>query len=279
VTPEGEPAVSEPRAGIPSRPDLVPPQGLTTRPGPPAPPPTTGPWGARATWGFWEAVLVGLIGFVGGGIVAALAANPFGRTNLSNLQFVAVGLISEAGLFGAVAGWLYVRHRPAIPALRFDPRRPVDAAIGFGMGLGIYLVAVFGVGLVLTEILNRVSNRSVNAPDQLPNGLHGVSLVLTGVLVLVAAPVAEELFFRGFLFRGLRERHGFWFSGVVSAAIFGAVHYQPAPWQDWLLLCTTLAFVGLGLAGVYEWRRNLIANMAAHCAFNVVGFVLVATGH
>jgi len=274
VTAEREPVTP----ALPPRPDLIPPMGAPSA-GPVAAG-GPGPWGPRATWGFWEAVLVGLVGFVGGGLVAAIAVNPFGRSELSNLQFVAVGLISEAGLFGAVAGWLYLRHRSAIPALPLDLHRPVDAAVGFGMGLAIYAVAVFGVGLLVTEILDRVSNRNVTAPDQLPNGLSGLALVLTGVLVLVAAPVAEELYFRGFLFRGLRERHGFWFSGSVSAALFGAVHYQPAPWQDWVLLCTVLAFVGLGLAALYEWRRNLPANMAAHCAFNVVGFlIVVATGH
>jgi uncharacterized protein len=267
-----------PRPDLPYRPDLP--------PEPTARPP--GRWGPpAATWGFWEAVLVGIVGFVAGGIVGALVANPTGREDLTNLQFVAIGLISEAGLFAAVAGWLAIRHRRAsrvswlepprpVDMLRFDPRKPVDAAIGFGCGLALYVVAVVGVGVLVQTILDLLTNRSIKAPDQLPDHLTGLALVLTGVLVLVAAPVAEELFFRGFLFRALRERHGFWFSGLISAALFGAVHFQPAPWQDWVLLVTVLGFVGLGLAAIYEWRRNLIANMAAHCAFNVIGFLFVA---
>jgi membrane protease YdiL (CAAX protease family) len=58
----------------------------------------------------------------------------------------------------------------------------------------------------------------------------------------------------------------------VSSALFGAVHVQDAGWEANLLLTTTLACVGLGLALLYEWRRNLLTNIGAHCAFNVVGF-------
>ncbi len=262
----GEP----PRPDLPFRPDLPPPHGGRARPG------RRGAWGVPATWGFWEAVLVGLVGFVGGAVVGGLVANPTGQGDLTNLQFVGIGLISEAGLFGAVAGWMAIRHRPAVGALRFDPGKRVDAAIGFGSGLVLYVVAVVGVGVLVQQIIDLFTDRSIKAPDQLPEHLTGFALVLTGVLVLVAAPVAEELFFRGFLFRALRERHGFWFSAAISAALFGAVHYQPAPWQDWVLLVTVLVSVGLGLAAIYEWRRNLVANMAAHCAFNVIGFVFVA---
>ena len=36
-----------------------------------------------------------------------------------------------------------------------------------------------------------------------------------------------------------------------------------------------ICFVGFGLAYVYEWRGNLLANIAAHATFNAIGFVLI----
>jgi membrane protease YdiL (CAAX protease family) len=227
------------------------------------------------TWGFWESVVVAVVGFMLGVLLALPVAATATQAELTDLQFAIAGILGELGLFAGAAGWIWIRHRRAIPALAFDVRRPKDAAIGFGTGLGIYLVAVFGIALVLQMLIEAIVGHNVRSPDQIPRTLTGVPLVLTGFLVIVCAPVAEELVFRGMLFRSLRDKHGFWPGAIVSSILFGAVHIQGAPWDGSILLATTLAFVGLGLALVYEWRKNLLANMAAHCAFNVVGFVLL----
>jgi membrane protease YdiL (CAAX protease family) len=227
----------------------------------------------RATWRWYEALLVGFIGFVAGGLVGGILAAPFGS---NQVRLAIVGLTLDAGLFGAVLGWLHVNHRPAIPALRFDPRRPIELLYGVGGGLAIYAIAVLGIGPLVVEALKAVSGRTaVHTPRQIPVHLHGVGLVLTGIFTIVTAPVAEELFFRGFLFRSLRDRHGFAFSAIVSALGFGAVHYRSGPWQDTILLVVLIVFVGFGLAYVYERRGNLLANMAAHATFNAIGFVLI----
>ena len=36
-----------------------------------------------------------------------------------------------------------------------------------------------------------------------------------------------------------------------------------------------MVFTGLGLAWIYERRGTVVASMAAHMAFNVVGLVLI----
>jgi membrane protease YdiL (CAAX protease family) len=254
---------------IPPRPDLT--------PGPPGPDRAhrglSDPSIPRATWKWYEAILVGLIGFVGGGIIGALLAAPFQSHQIQNAL---LGLGTDIGLAGAVALWLYTSHRAAIPALRLDVHRPKELLYGIGGGLAIYAIAVLGIGPLIVEALRAVSGRSsVRTPRQIPAHLHGVGLLLTAVFTLVTAPFAEELFFRGFLFRSLRDRHGFLFSGIVSALAFGAVHYRPSPWQNTILLIVVICFVGFGLAYVYERRGSLLANMAAHATFNAIGFALI----
>lgn len=44
------------------------------------------------------------------------------------------------------------------------------------------------------------------------------------VLIAIAAPLAEELLFRGFLFGGLRERLPRWPAALIAGAIFGSLH-------------------------------------------------------
>ena len=69
-------------------------------------------------------------------------------------------------------------------------------------------------------------------------------LLLGGVVV---APVAEEIFFRGFLFTGLRERYGWKRAGLISAGLFAVLHLQPL---------TTLPIFLLGLIFAYLYHRS-----------------------
>ena len=104
--------------------------------------------------------------------------------------------------------------------------------------------------------------------------------MLATVLVVIVAPICEELFFRGLVYKGLRRRFRFAGAAGVSGLIFGLAHLQealPGPWASALLLVGVLTLVGVGLALIYERRGNIVANMAAHAAFNVIGFVLIAT--
>jgi uncharacterized protein len=95
------------------------------------------------------------------------------------------------------------------------------------------------------------------------------------VLAVGIAPIAEELFFRGVLFRSVRDRRGFASGAGVSAALFGLVHYVPSPWKDALLLQSIMVFTGFALAWIYERRGSIAANMAAHMTFNAIGITLI----
>jgi membrane protease YdiL (CAAX protease family) len=149
-------------------------------------------------------------------------------------------------------------------------RRWIDAVVGYAVGLGAYFAISILVALPLTWLFRDIFNRDVTTPDQLPSSGTTAETVVTVILVVLIAPIAEELFFRGILFRSLRDRRGFWLAAVVSALIFGAVHggVAPGPWQNTLLLQSIMFFTGLTLAGIYEWRGNLLANIAAHAAIS-----------
>ena len=50
------------------------------------------------------------------------------------------------------------------------------------------------------------------------------ALVLYAV---VMAPIAEELVFRGSIFRSVADRRGFWPGAIASAIPFGLIHVVP----------------------------------------------------
>lgn len=59
----------------------------------------------------------------------------------------------------------------------------------------------------------------------------------------IFAPLVEEIFFRGFLFQGLRERYGWVKSMLVSSAIFSAAHLDPVALIPTFILGCLLAYL------------------------------------
>ena len=85
------------------------------------------------------------------------------------------------------------------------------------------------------------------------------------LLAVVAAPLIEEIIFRGVLYRHLRGLSRSWaiwlsigMSGLVSGLIFAAIH--PQGWMG----IPVLAAIGFAMALAREWRNSLIAPMVMH---------------
>jgi len=49
------------------------------------------------------------------------------------------------------------------------------------------------------------------------------------------------------------------------------VHYIPDAWENTMLLIGVMFFNGMALAWWYERRGTIVASIAAHMAFNVIG--------
>ena len=102
----------------------------------------------------------------------------------------------------------------------------------------------------------------------------GIAIAIAAVLsVVVLAPVAEELFFRGFFFAGLRSRWSLWPSALLSGAIFGLVHAPTGP-----TAAIPLAGLGVGLAWLYNKTGSIYPCMLAHFLNNALAISVVVGG-
>jgi membrane protease YdiL (CAAX protease family) len=91
-------------------------------------------------------------------------------------------------------------------------------------------------------------------------GVWGQAILL--IAAVVAAPLSEELFFRGLVLGAVwRVTSRAWVAVIVSGLAFGAVHGQP---QDILPLCT----MGMVLGYVRLRTRSLVPTIIAHGLFN-----------
>jgi hypothetical protein len=190
-------------------------------------------------------------------------------------------------LLSVAAGWLgfigwpvlasYVKGQRSL-ALDFGLTfKPVD--IGWGVLGG---VAVLGITIALNLFWMVVSGDS--APDNsgfLPDS--PTVLEATGLLIAVAVvtPFAEELFFRGLLLRSLEKRFNPMIAIVVSAVVFGSLHFlgvtSASNLAEFALqgLFISVVITGYGvvfaLLDVYTGR--LWPSIIAHMLVNGVGVV------
>lgn len=95
--------------------------------------------------------------------------------------------------------------------------------------------------------------------------------VAAGLLLVMAAimaPVAEETYFRGWIFTSLRARWGRWPAIVVSALLFGLAHYESTH-----LYALAVFPLGLVLAGLRERTGSAGTSMLFHAANNLIAFL------
>ena len=106
---------------------------------------------------------------------------------------------------------------------------------------------------------------------RLPEG--AVPTTLFVALAVVAAPITEELLFRGWLYTGLRVRLRAGLTILVTATLFGLAH-----WERTHLYALAVFPVGLALGVVRERTGTIAATMGFHAAYNGFACLLLVFG-
>lgn len=93
-------------------------------------------------------------------------------------------------------------------------------------------------------------------------------IILLTAIVVTAGPVAEELFFRGFIYKLMRTRYSFFAAAVFSSVCFAVPHGQPQ-------LVLPIAVLGFALCYAYEKTQNILAPILFHAAHNFMTLALL----
>jgi membrane protease YdiL (CAAX protease family) len=217
-------------------------------------------------WTALLAILLGIAAFIFCSIVIVIVGTAFGAS--ASHPTPAMNLASNFSLdLSFVGAALYFSILRGGGRSDFGYRR-----IPLGLGLAAAVLGFggyFGVTTLYALALN------LHGSDKLPSGF-GVNrsdwaLAGTAVFVCVAAPMAEEFFFRGFLFGSLRRMRivaggrdlGPWVAAVIVGLLFGLAHTGSAS-SKYLI---PLGFLGFLLC-IVRWRTgSLYPCMAIH-SFN-----------
>lgn len=182
-----------------------------------------------------------------------------------------------------------VGYGPSVWFCRFASRRwgsgDLGTDIGFtvrvidlGWGPVVWLGAIgaqVAVGAIVVALgLPLVGN--AEGIDQIrADRTYVVSLVITAV---VAAPIVEEMVFRGVVMRGLRSRLPMTAVIIVQGLLFGVAHIDPARASGNIGLVLVLSGVGIAFGVAAALLGRLGPSIVAHAIFNATVLLIVLTG-
>ena len=215
------------------------------------------------TWDLRTTVKGTLAGLFLAVFIAPLLVVPFDP----NLSSLGATLVAQALLTAALIGtaiWVARRPQPlagvrtALGRLGWRPFRP--KAIG---QMFLMLLAFYAFVLVYAALITQPNQE--NIADDLGLCRGPILAGLAVFLICVVAPIAEETFFRGFLYGGLRGRLSEIPAASISGLVFGIVHAPTGP-----TTVIPLAALGFGLALLYQRTGSIFPGMLAHAINNSI---------
>ncbi len=236
-------------------------------PPPPEPPRPVLPWIGVPVW----APLLAVVVVIFGGILVAVLVG--GLLALAGVSGNSDEIDAPAVVLNVSLDIVFIAA-PIIVVLWLTRRRPDPAAFGLrvprwrtalGWTLGLYLAVILTAGIIITllgEPQEQTVSREIKSEDSL------ALLIAIGFMTGVAAPLGEEFFFRGFLFRVLWEKTNVSVATFATGVVFGLVHGGDTDISGVLLL----GVLGAGLC-VLLWRTaSLLPCIMLHSFHNAISF-------
>ncbi len=223
-----------------------------------------------ARWGFVEVAGWYLAAFIGQMLVLGLLGVIEGDDLPDTLPVVMLFLIQ-------VPQWLAYGLGPIITTKRRGNGPVADLGMriipaDLGVGLPVGLVAQLAlIPLLYWPITKLVESDPGDAARDLIDRIDGpIDVILMFILVVIMAPLVEELFYRGLFMGALRQRLSDTMSIVLSGIVFAAVHFQPLQFPGLLVF-------GLILGYLRVRYDRLGPAWAAHLSFNAVTFAVLVS--
>jgi uncharacterized protein len=215
-------------------------------------------------WGLGDAlagwVLAQLGAFVAGGIVLSATGEEYDDLSIGAIAVAQMGL--WLGMFGVP--WFAARSKGNGLVRDFGLRiKAIDVPVGVLAGaVSQFAMAIVYIPIFILFDLD-ADDLSAPARDMTDRASGALGTVLLVLVVGIGAPVFEEVFYRGLVQRSMIRRLGEWPGVIVTAIVFGAVHFQ-------LLQFPSLAIFGAVLGVLTLKTGRLGPAIVAHMAFNLV---------
>ena len=205
--------------------------------------------------------------FIGGDGLTELTG---GEADTVPVAVVALSLVGQQlgqGLWPMVVSWWKGLGPVADWRLGF---KPIDLALGLGtaiIGVGCAAVAA----AVVSSLVDLADDSEADNTQFLTDADGTPWLYVLLFAVIVGAPVAEELFFRGLTLRSIENRFGPVAAVIGSTILFTLPHFIGSGLDGTLVLFASIGAVGAVLGTVTVIVGRLWPAIIAHMAFNALG--------
>jgi membrane protease YdiL (CAAX protease family) len=204
------------------------------------------------------------------GGVLQLVFVALGHRHLPAETLVRYSLFGTLVFYGAVLMMISTQLRRDV-GLRWLGAGSRASSIAIGVAVGGGLAGVFSI--VIAKATGSVTTDPGIALLTSEGDL--AHIVATVLITVVAAPVVEEMLFRGLFAESLRQ-YGTRVAIIASSLAFAVWHFRPAELRYY-------AVMGALLGALYM-KRGLVCSMSAHASFNgvltaIAIWLAVAPGH
>jgi membrane protease YdiL (CAAX protease family) len=228
------------------------------------------PQRARVPWGFMD--IFKAIGVMVGGLIVtgipiylvaeAIAGDKAVEDDPNAWALVlASNFIVQFLMFGTAYWFSVHKYRLDLGALGW--RRPVRGRVLLTIGL---VFAAFAITMSWGILLQALGiEPDTDLPEQTYEDIRPIIALV--ILSIFLAPLAEETFFRGFVFGALRPRWGFALAAIASGLLFSVAHIGN---PGYLVVLPSIVGIGVLFAWGYYWSGSLFPGIIAHLVFNSV---------
>ena len=225
----------------------------------------------------WGALLAIVVAYVASTVLLLLWIAFSGETVHSGSLTVGDLISSSLGTWVGFLGAAVIASRTlGKRSMRKDyciSIRPiVDVPLGIAVGLLLQFVVLPAIYLPLEPLIPHLQSKLSGPANYITSAGHGSSILAVGLVIVVGAPIVEEIFFRGLLLQSISvklarfgKRRGAILSVILSAVAFGVAHVEP-------LQLLGLTAVGIVLATLRIRFNRLGPGIITHATFNFVTF-------
>ena len=265
-------AVRTQQATTGSNPHPPAPATVPATPAPATPPRSSNPWSDSI--GIPEGrftpltVLWGTLAVIGALTVGSIVISAFDPELESLASKLAIQGLLAVTLIGVALGFAGGLSSPRSALRGLGLRGFAGSALGIAALTYLAYIVFAAVYATLVQPEQEDVTRDLGFDE------GGVGPIIAGVLIIALAPLSEEMFFRGFMYGGLRRTLPVWAAAAVSGGVFGLLHYTG---PDSIGVVPQLAVLGVLLAWLYERTGSLWPPILLHTINNAIALVIVTS--
>jgi membrane protease YdiL (CAAX protease family) len=214
-----------------------------------------------SNWGPWLA-LGGVFMALGTGVLLGVPAAVIGNNGNGHLTSLGNAGVQLATALGFLMVPMVIAAQRGAASFRevlsqLGVRRFQASALKWmGAAIGLYLLFAFAYSLLIVE------------PHQKDIAKDFGTIPVQILLIVIAAPISEEVCFRGMLFGGLREKLPRLGAAMITGLVFGGLHALTG-----VSAVPPLIVFGFLLALLYEKTGSIVPGIILHMLNNSVALL------